>query len=365
MGLFNRTQRHYDISSQLAHYSDSQLVTLLKSDQDKTSGWGNHKVIEVKKQQVFVKRLPLSKLEKRETFSTRNHFELPVYYNYGVGSAGKSVWRELLSHIKTSNWVLSGVHENFPLLHHYRVLPRTSPRKKIQPEQLQKYVAYWNNNKQVETLSVERAKARYELVLFIEYFPYTLARWLHDKQVFACKYFSACQSTLDFLKAQKMIHFDAHFHNVVTNGEQIMFTDFGLLMDKAFELDDSEKMLFKTHRQYDYAQIILEMATQHFSVFHHLSPRQREVLIESLAKYGVDKSLGEKRCREIILNNLPQMEADGVFNVSQEQLAFNRKFADVVTLADHFFNDIRQDKLTKFKHKTLKGYLTALFPKAS
>lgn len=73
---------------------------------------------------MFVKRIPLTDVEHRRWFSTRNHFRMPTFYNYGVGSAGFGAWRELVAHIKTTNWVLEGACPNFPLLLHWRLLSR-------------------------------------------------------------------------------------------------------------------------------------------------------------------------------------------------------------------------------------------------
>lgn len=40
-------------------------------------------------------------------YKTSNIHNLPLFYNYGIGSAGFGCWRELGFHIKASNWILS------------------------------------------------------------------------------------------------------------------------------------------------------------------------------------------------------------------------------------------------------------------
>ena len=57
---------------------------------------------------MFVKRVPVTDLEYENMFSTRNLYDIPTYYNYGFGSAGFGVYRELVTHVKASNWVLAG-----------------------------------------------------------------------------------------------------------------------------------------------------------------------------------------------------------------------------------------------------------------
>lgn len=72
-------------------------------------------------EKVFVKRIPLTDLGHENPFSARNLYSLPTFYNYGVGSAGFGAFRELFAHAKTTNWVLAGEIETFPLLSHYRI----------------------------------------------------------------------------------------------------------------------------------------------------------------------------------------------------------------------------------------------------
>ena len=67
-------------------------------------------------------------------FSTKNLYDLPTYYQYGVGSAGFGVFRELVANIKTTNWVLQGAIANFPLLYHARIIPFSGERPDVDME---------------------------------------------------------------------------------------------------------------------------------------------------------------------------------------------------------------------------------------
>lgn len=53
--------------------------------------------IDIENITVFVKKVPITELElKPDNFmSTANIFNLPMCYQYGIGSAGFSTWREL------------------------------------------------------------------------------------------------------------------------------------------------------------------------------------------------------------------------------------------------------------------------------
>ena len=54
-----------------------------------------------------------------------------------------------------------------------------------------------------------------------------------------------------FINAQGLLHFDAHFRNILTDGHRLYFTDFGLAISARFELSESESLFFETHRDYD------------------------------------------------------------------------------------------------------------------
>src|SRR5205085_11111251 len=116
--------------------------------------------------------------EVENLFSTRNLYDLPTFYNYGVGSAGFGVFRELLTHIKTTNWVRAGEIATFPLTYHYRIIPFSGPRAELDMERHQRYVAYWGESAGVGKYMLDRANANYELALFLEHIPHTLGPWL-------------------------------------------------------------------------------------------------------------------------------------------------------------------------------------------
>jgi hypothetical protein len=79
---------------------------------------GKSSLISIDDTSVFVKKVPLTDLEQlpQHFMSTANIFDLPLSYQYGVGSAGLGVWRELATHIMTTNWVITEC-ANFPLAH--------------------------------------------------------------------------------------------------------------------------------------------------------------------------------------------------------------------------------------------------------
>ncbi len=103
--------------------------------------------------------------------STKNRFRLPEYYQYGVGSAGFGVFRELETHRRTTDWVIQGEIESFPLLLHARVMSRAEQTE--DPRfRLEEYVARWNGSKAVANYIAARARASHEMWLVLERFPH-------------------------------------------------------------------------------------------------------------------------------------------------------------------------------------------------
>jgi tRNA A-37 threonylcarbamoyl transferase component Bud32 len=54
-----------------------------------------------------------------------------------------------------------------------------------------------------------------------------------------------------FMNARGLLHFDAHFENVLTDGRQLYFADYGLALSSRFELSRDEVEFFDRHRTYD------------------------------------------------------------------------------------------------------------------
>lgn len=95
-----RRRRFATFSGRLALLDDRSLAALLPSAGP--SGWGVSGTAVLDEHPVFVKRIPVTALEAAHRHSTKNRFQLPVFYNYGVGSAGFGAYRELATHVKNT-----------------------------------------------------------------------------------------------------------------------------------------------------------------------------------------------------------------------------------------------------------------------
>ncbi|MGB5111173.1 MAG: hypothetical protein WBO08_05930 [Mycobacterium sp.] len=115
------------MASTLSSLPDGAVRELLTGGtQPRVSIGGTTRTIEVAGTPVFVKAITLTDREvDAGPGDTRNLFDLPPWYHYGVGegSTGFNARREVAVHEMASEWVLSGASPAFPLLHHWRLLP--------------------------------------------------------------------------------------------------------------------------------------------------------------------------------------------------------------------------------------------------
>ncbi|MFD3587804.1 protein kinase family protein [Streptomyces sp. NPDC058683] len=261
----HRIAAHTDVATSLALLSDVELTGLVAAGEPLGTGIGGRAVrITMDGRPVFVKRIPLTDRERdpRHARSTANVFGLPPYCHYGIGAIGGpgfGAWRELAAHVATTNWVLAGRFPGFPLLHHGRVLPETPAPLPVELADVERAVAYWGGSAGVRDRIEGLRDASASLTLFLEHFPYTLHDWL-DAELRTDRADSACNSTAKgleeltaFLASGRLLHLDAHFRNILTDGRRLYLTDFGLSLSPRFRLTPQEQDFLDRHRHYDRA----------------------------------------------------------------------------------------------------------------
>ncbi len=259
-----RLTAHGAVSTALALHSDRALSELLDAAAPIGSGIGGKAaLLEVAGTPVFVKRVPLTELELRPEHvrSTANLFELPAFCQYGVGTIGApgfGAWRELAVHTMTTNWVLAREYEGFPLMYHWRVLPDSTPL----PEELadvERAVAYWGGGPQIRGRIGALEKSQASVALFLEYLPQNLHQWLGTQvEAGAQATDRACAMVerelaagVSFMNSRGLLHFDAHFENILTDGRRLYFADYGLAISSQFERTREEADFFDRNQSYD------------------------------------------------------------------------------------------------------------------
>ena len=344
----SRKKKYYKISKELANIDKKQL-DLLFDDKNKTQGWGINHIIKIAKSKVFVKRIPLTELEHENLFSTKNLYDLPTYYNYGVGSAGFGAFRELETHIKTTKWVLDEEIENFPLMYDYKIVPCLDKKDEIDMEKHQKYIERWNNNENISKYIIERKNAKYEIVIFLEYFPYMLSKWLEKNRNEIQSLVNQMQDTINFLIKKDIIHFDIHFRNIITDGKKMYLTDFGLVLDKNFDLDEKEKLLFKENLYYDCGEFLYSVAWNLYSLYNKKSVQKK------LIKYGI---IDERKLEGnfiVFIKNLEKISNEGIIKLNRSYIDIITKYYEIIVLMSNFYGEITKNnkKDTKYSHTKL------------
>ncbi|MEV5798016.1 protein kinase family protein [Streptomyces collinus] len=285
-----RVSAHTAVGARLSLLSDRRLRDVVAGARGLGSGVGGRAAeLEVDGLRVFVKRVPLTDLELTadRIRSTANLFGLPLFYQYGVGSAGFGAWRELAAHLMTTSWVLSGEYPGFPLLYHWRVLPDSSPDGFVDEfGGVEGAVAHWDGSAAVRRRLEAIGAASASLVLFLEHVPHTLADWLRDARETAgsgatdapvkgsangsadCSWAylwaeDALREGTEFMSGRGLVHFDAHFRNVLTDGRRIYFADLGLALSRDFELSAAERGFLTAHLPYDRSYVPTHLLRHH------------------------------------------------------------------------------------------------------
>lgn len=267
-----RVQRHSEVSSFFAGLDDETLAGLLQRASAGNEGFGGRTTqLAVGQVRVFCKLIPLTTLEAQpgNYKSTANLFQLPSYYQYGIGSVGFGAWRELAAHVLASDWVASGKQEQFPLMHHWRIvqLPGVPSVESEADEYLTHAAAQGNDESAIQERLVALRAATSHIAIFSEHFPHTLSEWLVEQLQSAPSSAGieisfieerACEA-FDFMRSTNFIHFDAHLGNILTDGARLYFADFGLAMHDSFNLTQDERIFLTDHTEYDAARFASSM----------------------------------------------------------------------------------------------------------
>ncbi|MFF5225974.1 serine/threonine protein phosphatase [Dactylosporangium sp. NPDC000521] len=260
----SRLSRHCAVSTELALLSDARLARLVDNAQALGVGVGGASaLLGVAGTPVFVKRLALTDLERlpRHVRSTANLFELPTSCHYSVvahGGGGFGAWRELAANTMTTSWVLAGRTEAFPLLYHWRVLPGAPPPAE-EHEDIDRAVAYWDGSAAVRRRLEALAAASASVVLFLEYVPQRLDAWLREHPDAVGTVEHRLTADVAFMNANGLLHFDAHFGNILTDGDTLYLTDLGLATSPRFELSAQERAFLERHRDHDARYAVREL----------------------------------------------------------------------------------------------------------
>jgi len=329
---------------------DAEVLALVGPPDPGSSAAPQSTTVRVGRDRVFVKRLPLTERERARPGCTANLFQLPLYYHYGVGSLGFGIERELTAHEEATRWVLDGAIEGLPLMLARRTVPRPRPAP-LAADEVARYREYWNGSARVARLLSEKAAAEHEVLVFLEHFEHTAAPWLERHPERLEGLLDQVRGTLRALQRRGVVHFDAHAHNIVTDGRLAVLTDFGLWLDRDFELAPGERAFLAAHRRYDEGELALNVAPWLVGLLERGGARRRRAALEHL---GVEPS-DRWALRRALVADVETLADRGWLPLSSRQVELVRAYRPVVEQMLTFFEAMRRgsDKKASLDHDGL------------
>ncbi len=178
--------------------------------------------------------------------------------------------------------------------------------------------------------------------MFLEHIPQNLYQWLSAELISGENVEAAIEMvvnalkvTTDFMTSHDFIHFDAHFKNILTDGKQLYFSDFGLSLSKKFDLSSEELAFLENHRTYDRCSTLVNFLHCFMTYKHERSQWKNAHLHEYLnGKYG-----------EILPTIVPTVD----------------RYASIALIMAEFYDSlIKTSKLTPYPKDKLEELLVEL-----
>ncbi|MEI8124640.1 MAG: hypothetical protein WCG42_02675 [Parachlamydiaceae bacterium] len=290
---------------------------------------------------LFIKKIRLTDIESEKPGSTLNHFDLPSYYQYRVGSTGFGVWRELAAHQITTQWVLTGECPNFPLMYHSRIMPHTIDKNPSTEGDIDRIVAYWDGSSAIKGRLEAIKTASNDVVIFMEHMQQTLGNWLEvetPKGTLTESKLTRLESELNkvvsFMKSKGFIHLDCHGSNVMMKHDNLpYFIDFGLTMSREFELSSKEIAFLEKHRDYDHYLVISDFTMR-------------------LVTEAIVSAYGEEGCRDKAIAYITKDDKTIILPPAVTTIA--ERYRPICVLMHTFYEDLQnKSKSTPYPDEAL------------
>jgi len=139
------------------------------------------------------------------------------------------------------------------------------------------------------------------------------------------------------LQQKGIIHFDVHLHNILFDEDKFYLSDFGLILDKSFELSKSEKEMFKRHSHYDFGEFVGCIGLELNFKYKKLSSKKKK-LVKDLLNVSEDTDWVVRQ--EVFFSNLGLLYKNKIFDVSRKYFNYLEKNRDAIIFTNRFFFDL-------------------------
>jgi hypothetical protein len=123
-----------------------------------------------------------------------------------------------------------------------------------------------------------------------------------------------------FMGSRGMLHFDAHFANLLTDGHRLYFADFGLVLSNGFDLSGEEMAFSERHVHFDRAYVMTRLVNH--VVDAHFGVNNRNAVVREHAHS----------------TNSPQLP--------QPQAELVKRYAPIAMLMNDFYAELRTESKT-------------------
>jgi hypothetical protein len=164
------------------------------------------------------------------------------------------------------------------------------------------------------------------------------------------------RSTITFLRTKGVIHFDAHFYNILTGGERPYVTDFGLVLDEGFDLSEEEQAFFERHRYYDYGEVLWSAGNLLLGHYDALGADGKRAVLDAV---GAADGRRPGNLVAEMARRIERLSGEGLLPVPAELVAVVVRYREVICLVDEFFADMHANKRkdTRLPLGELRGLL--------
>lgn len=181
-------------------------------------------------------------------------------------------------------------------------------------------VAYWGGGSAVRHRIEALQHSTARLMLFLEYIPQNLHDWLgvqvgagDEAAEQACAMVDdELRAGVSFMNARRLLHFDAHFQNILTDGRRLFFADYGLTISSRFELSREEADFFHRHHSYDRSYTATHLVNWLAVALDGYEPERRRAFVRSCAQ-GVSPGGMPPAVAALLLRHAPVADVMGDF----------------------------------------------------